>query len=157
MKSVLYFYTGTGNSLWVARLLAQELKEVALVPIVADSDRPEQAEVDCIGLVFTVHMWGPPARIVNFVRRLPAVTAGYYFAVAVNAGQVVRSLLQVRNLLAARGIMLSTGFSVVMPSNYVPWGGPGSLGEQQLLFDQARQKIRRIEVTAQDMLHRLQG
>jgi len=31
MKRLLYFYTGTGNSLWVARLLAQELNDITLV------------------------------------------------------------------------------------------------------------------------------
>ncbi|NIM97678.1 MAG: 4Fe-4S ferredoxin [candidate division Zixibacteria bacterium] len=144
MKSVLYFYTGTGNSLWVARLLAQELKDATLVPIVAENTHPEVTEADGVGLVFPVHIWGLPPRIVDFICRLAAPSASYCFAVAVNAGQVVRSLLQVRRLLATRGVTLSAGFSVIMPSNYIPWGGPGSREEQQLRFDQARQKIRRI-------------
>ena len=144
MKSLLYFYTGTGNSLWVTRVLAQELKEGTLVPIVAESTRAEVTEPDVIGLVFPVHIWGLPSRIVDFVRCFSASPASYCFAVAVNAGQVVNSLLQMRNLLTARGITLSAGFSVVMPSNYTPWGGPGSTEEQHLRFDQARQKIRGI-------------
>ncbi len=144
MKSVLYFYTGTGNSLWVSRLLAQELKDVALVPIVSGNPRAKVQEADGIGLIFPVHIWGLPPRIVNFVRQLPASSANYVFAVAVNAGQVVHSLLQVRKLLSARGIMLSAGFSVIMPSNYIPWGGPGSQEEQHLRFEQSRQKIQRI-------------
>jgi ferredoxin len=144
MKSLLYFYTGTGNSLWVARLLAQELNDITLAPIVAESTRAEMAEADGIGLVFPVHIWGLPSRIVEFVRRLPASPESYCFAIAVNAGQVVHSLLQIRNLLSTRGIVLSAGFSVITPSNYTPWGGPGSREEQDLLFDQARQKIRGI-------------
>lgn len=44
MKSVVHFYTGTGNSPWVARMLAQELKDVSLVPIIAENTHPEMTE-----------------------------------------------------------------------------------------------------------------
>ena len=144
MKSLLYFYTGTGNSLWVARLLAQELKDVTLVPIVSESTCAEAGEAEGIGFVFPVHMWGVPSRIVDFIHRFYPSPTRYCFAVAVNAGQVVHSLPQIRDLLNARGITLSAGFSVIMPSNYIPWGGPGSREEQHLHFDQARHKIREI-------------
>jgi Pyruvate/2-oxoacid:ferredoxin oxidoreductase delta subunit len=56
----------------------------------------------------------------------------------------VRSLQQLENLLSEREMTVSAGFSVITPSNYIPWGGPGSEGEQHLHFDQTRQKIRRI-------------
>ena len=80
MKSVIYFYTGTGNSLWVARLLAQELKDASLVAVVADSAQLEHVEGGPVGLVFPVHIWGLPPRIVDFVRRFPASPASYCFA-----------------------------------------------------------------------------
>jgi Pyruvate/2-oxoacid:ferredoxin oxidoreductase delta subunit len=144
MKNVFYFYTGTGNSLWIARLIAQELHDVTLAPIVGGNTHPNVPQADGIGLVFPVHIWGLPPRVVDFVREFPVSPTTYVFAVAVNAGQVVHSLLQVRNLLSARGISLSAGFSVIMPSNYIPWGGPGPQEEQHRRFDQAREKVQAI-------------
>ena len=43
---------------------------------------------DTVGLVFPVHMWGVPAPVLNFLHKLEKHPDTYYFAVAVNAGQV---------------------------------------------------------------------
>ena len=72
MSTRLYYYTGTGNSLWVARQLAGRLDgEVELVSLGADYELPG-ADCDRIGLVFPVHMWGLPQHVRDFAARLPA-------------------------------------------------------------------------------------
>lgn len=67
MHTRLYYYTGTGNSLWAARQLAARLDgEVELVALRADSPLPDSPP-ERTGLVFPVHMWGLPRRVVEFV------------------------------------------------------------------------------------------
>lgn len=47
MKTVIYYYTGTGNSLWTARLLAAELDDAEIWPMVRvtkDGVAPEADE-----------------------------------------------------------------------------------------------------------------
>jgi len=39
---------------------------------------------------------------------------------------------------------LSAGFEIAMPSNYIPWGGPGPQEKQRKCFELAREKISRI-------------
>ena len=68
----------------------------------------------------------------------------YVFAVAVHAGQVSATLLQLKRILGKRGIVMAAGFEVQMPSNYIPWGGPGTGEEQQRRFEAAKEKISRI-------------
>ena len=86
MSTRLYYYTGTGNSLWVARQLAGRLDgEVELVSLGADYELPG-ADSDRVGLVFPVHMWGLPQHVRDFAARLPAAPGRYVFALAVNAG-----------------------------------------------------------------------
>jgi ferredoxin len=43
-----------------------------------------------------------------------------------------------------RGITLSSGFGIVMPSNFITWGGPGSIEKQQEKFKKAWEKIHTI-------------
>lgn len=38
MNTSLYYYTGTGNSLWIARMLAKELGDAGIIPISRISD-----------------------------------------------------------------------------------------------------------------------
>jgi NAD-dependent dihydropyrimidine dehydrogenase PreA subunit len=140
MKTVIFYYTGTGNSLWSARLLAERLGDANVVPM-KHSDALAAGEAEAVGFVFPVHMWGIPAPVMRFIEKLSLRPGTYLFALAVNAGQVSRTLLQLRGVLAGRGLMLAAGFSIVLPSNYIPWGGPGPAERQNSRFAEARLKI----------------
>lgn len=144
MRQGIFYYTGTGNSLFIARAVAQELGETEIISMV--DYRKEKAEIDfkIVGLVFPVHAWGLPTPVINFVKELKTVTPEYVFAVAVNAGQVSATLVQLERILKKKGITLSSGFEIPMPSNYIPWGGPGPKAEQQRRFDAAKAKISRL-------------
>ena len=142
MKTAIYYYTGTGNSLWAARKLGEELKEVRIGSMRRAS--PENDDAEAIGLVFPVHIWGLPRRIRDFVGRLPIGKTKYYFALAVNAGQVAGTLTQLKKLMKARGLTLAAGYDIVMPSNYIPWGGAAPALEQAQRFAAAAKKIKEI-------------
>jgi ferredoxin len=146
VETKLYVYTGTGNSLWIARQLALELKETTLqfMPLLSEKIR---VEADRVGLVFPVHIWGLPSRVVQFIHYLQAGPETYLFALAVNAGQSAGTLLQMQRLMSARGLSLAAGWSFVMPSNYTPWGGPGPIDAQQQRFRKAQEKVKAISGT----------
>lgn len=151
MQTRLYYYTGTGNSLWVARQLAARLDgETRLIPLRADSPLPD-APCERSGFVFPVHMWGLPRRVVEFASQFAGRTDGYHFAVAVNAGQVAASLLQLQKLLQARSFSLQAGFGMLSPSNYIIWNGADPEAKQQKLFAQAEQKLDRIAAIVRDL------
>jgi len=59
----------------------------------------------------------------------------------VNAGQVSRTLIQLDELLKNRGRFLSSGFSLLMPSNYLPWGGPGTKELVESRIATSREKL----------------
>lgn len=144
METCLYYYTGTGNSLWVARQLAAKLPDAELISLNAGKTVPEKIDSERIGIVFPVHMWGLPHRVVEFVRQMEANRDKYYFAVALNGGQVAATLLQLRKLMQAQGMILSAGFEICSPSNYIPWGGALPVEEQKRMFGEAVKKIERI-------------
>jgi ferredoxin len=141
MKTAIYYYTGTGNSLWTARRIAGELGNTELVPMIAAGTAKANIAADNVGLVFPVHMWGLPLRVISFVRQMTDGAGKYHFAVAVNAGQVAATLIQLKELFDQKGIILSSGFSVCMPSNYIPWGGAPPEDKQRQLFLGAEEKI----------------
>ena len=152
MHTRLYYYTGTGNSLWAARQLAERLDgEVSLVPLRAGCPLPD-TPCERNGLVFPVHMWGLPRRVVEFAGQFAGQPDGYQFAVALNAGQVSASLLQLQALLQARGLPLQAGFGMLSPSNYIIWNGAEAVDKQQRLFTQAEQKLDRIAAIVRDRM-----
>jgi ferredoxin len=143
MKTTIFYWTGTGNSLWVARTLAQELGGAELESI-ADPKREKALDSKAIGLVFPVHIWGVPRLVLEFVRELKIRQPAYVFAIAVNAGQVANTLVQLKKVLERGGLNLSAGFGITMPSNYIPWGGPGPGEKQDQRFASAKKTISEI-------------
>lgn len=141
MTTTIYVYSGTGNSLWAARALAAKLPDARVESIARASGASPRTDSDTVGIVFPVHIWGLPPRVVELASRLEVPAGAYLFAVAVNAGQVARTLIQLRELLEKRGLKLAAGESLVMPSNYIPWGGPGPKRQQEARFEQARAKL----------------
>jgi len=144
MKTDLFYYTGTGNSLWAARTLAERVGEAELFPISRVRADAGRTDADAVGLVFPVHIWGVPRRVIAFLDDIKRDPSRYHFAIAVNAGQVAATLLQLRGLLQERGLALACGFGLVMPSNYIPWGGPGPREGQMKRIAAAREKIAAI-------------
>jgi formate hydrogenlyase subunit 6/NADH:ubiquinone oxidoreductase subunit I len=146
MKIGLYAYTGTGNSLWIARQLVRELQE-ATVQFMPFLSNDFEAEADGVGIIFPVHIWGLPNHVIRFINHLQVKPETYLFALAVNAGQPAATLLQLKKLMSTRGLSLSSGYSIVLPSNYIPWGGPGPMDTQQRLFREAQEKVKAIART----------
>jgi ferredoxin len=144
METTLYFYTGTGNSLWAARKIGSLLNPAHLIPISRHPKASFRCTSQCIGLVFPVHIWGLPPPVVDFVSRLKTDPGSYLFAVAVNAGQVAATLLQLQELLRTNHLRLSSGFSLELPSNYIVWRGAVSVEKQRKIFEAATQKMESI-------------
>ncbi len=70
MKTVIYYYSGTGNSLWTARTAAAEIGDARVLPMAWSKDDGEAAGADAVGLVLPVHMWGIPALALRFIERM---------------------------------------------------------------------------------------
>ena len=144
MDNIIYFYTGTGNSLWTAKNIAGHLGDTELIPIASEKESIINSNAERVGLIFPVHMWGLPLHVIDFVRRLSTDPAKYYFSVAVNAGHIAATLIQLQKMLHEKKINLSAGFSICMPSNYIPWGGAIAREKQQELFTDSLSKIKLI-------------
>ena len=144
METTLYFYTGTGNSLWTARSIGALLHQAQLIPISPHRKENFRCDSKSIGLIFPVHIWGMPPPVVDFVSRLETNPDTYLFAVAVNAGQVAATLLQLQEQLLAKHLRLSSGFSIELPSNYIVWRGAVTPEKQRKKFTAALKKMERI-------------
>ncbi|NLW92432.1 MAG: 4Fe-4S binding protein [Syntrophomonadaceae bacterium] len=139
--TTIFYLTGTGNSLWAARVLAQDLGKTELISINKWMENRREIKSKVIGLVFPVHIWGVPHKVLEFLDELKDMQPEYIFAVANNAGQVSNTLIQLQKMMERKGMKLSSGWSVILPSNYIPWGGPGPLEEQNVRFREARIKL----------------
>lgn len=123
---MVFYFTGTGNSLWVAKVLAQELGE-PLVSIAEAWKKNDGAltyalrKDERILFVYPVHSWGPAVPVLRFISRL--AFTGYegqpVYSVSTCGDECGYTERRIRKALAKRRISLTAGYSVQMPNNYI--------------------------------------
>lgn len=144
MKAEIFYFSGTGNSLEIARGLAAELGESCLTSIPKALAAPMRSPAERIGIVFPVYMFGMPRIVREFIRRLNGSPAQYVFAVVTYGGAKGIALEQCGAELKKRGLRLSAGFGVLMPGNYTPLYGALPQERQQKIFEAARARLKEI-------------
>lgn len=143
MKTLIYWFSGTGNSLAVAKAIVAGVPDAELVPV-AGASGDEGASAEAVGIVFPVYCFGLPAIVAELLRKITITPQAYVFAVATYAGAVGPAVAMAERTLAKRGIKLAAGYSVKMPHNYPPMGGPDPPEKQRDLFERAQPAITRI-------------
>jgi ferredoxin len=125
VKTLITYFSGTGNSLAVSKDLARELNvsgNVAKVlPIAKFCDGNLigiDADTDAIGVVFPVYCHDVPDIVAIFVNRLE-VPDKYFFSIATYNLDPGNALFNLDSLLKKKGAHLSSGFHIAMPGNAV--------------------------------------
>ena len=78
-KRIILYFTATGNSLYIARQLADEETELLSIPQIVKQGRHD-FEADEIGIVYPIYGHMPPNMVRNFIKQA-RIKAGYKFAV----------------------------------------------------------------------------
>jgi len=120
-KNRVYFFTGTGNSLKVAKDIANALGDCEIVAIHKGVDMEMPLGYRRIGFVFPVYYFGLPDMVANFIRQaeLTKGNAEYYFAVATPGGFSGKPIVQMARLLSEKDIHLDYGAKIRMNANYI--------------------------------------
>ena len=158
---MIYYFSGTGNSLHVARHLADALGEnlCPMAPLllpqggVANQQVPHRGDLEgAIGLVFPVYAWGIPNVVEQFVRNLrhsPKGGAGRgpaFFYAVMTCGDDMGYADKV--LEKALGRKLDAAFSVLMPDVYVCLPGFDVDSPEECKEKYAREEVQVKEIAA---------
>lgn len=129
MKTIIYYFTGTGNSLAAAKKIAAALNDCGLVPIASLADTPGKITppADRVGIICPVYDAGLPVIVKEFAQRLDIGAVPYAFGIVTMGGMGISALHQLNNILA-QGCRrkLDASFAVKMPGNFPPVGVPPS-------------------------------
>ena len=109
---MIFYFSGTGNSRWVAQTLASRMGDKAcdLTRLDAVPDLKGESRV---GIVFPVYAWGLPEVVADFAAKLPQ-TGAFTFGVGTCGSEAGLALKHLSQLFP-----LDSSYSLVMPSNYI--------------------------------------
>jgi len=109
MKAVIYYFSGTGNSLRTARIIAQKIGGAHLISMRSEPESVPAADADMIGFICPVYEWDVPETVKRFVERLTVNPKAYIFMVATYIAIHGRCFETVNNALLKKGCCLSYG------------------------------------------------
>lgn len=144
--SVIFYWSGTGNSLQVAKDIAAGLGDTELIHI-GGFDLGTKIEAKRVGIVFPVYCWGPPFIVAEFADKMKVSAGTYLFAVATYGGICGAALKMLKEHLDARKLALSAAYSIKMPGNFIASYGAMSEKTQQKCF--AKEKTAVPQITAE--------
>ena len=144
MSTTIYYFSGTGNSLKIARDLAEALDDTELVSLARATEEQLAPDTDAVGIVFPVYAWGPPSVVARFLDKVSIGSNRYVFAVCTCGSKASGTLVKVKKQLLTKGITLSSGFVIPMPTNYIVWGGALPKERQQDMFVRAKARVAEI-------------
>ena len=143
----IYWFSGTGNTLYVAREFAKSFPDAKLHSI-ASLDRAADVELgsEMTGIFFPAYCMGIPHIIEQFLARVVPQEKGnngkFIYAVCTSGGYPGGALPMIEDTLAEKGINLNASFHIRMPSNYIPLSNPPNEKQQAALFVKADRAIR---------------
>lgn len=116
----IYYFTGTGNSLHVAKELGKRFPDSYLIPIMGllNNDRIE-SKADTIGFIFPIHAFTFPWPVKRFLEIINFKTTSYKFAIATRVC-FATVFLEIDKLLQKQNSRLDAYFSIEMPETYIP-------------------------------------
>jgi ferredoxin len=122
-KNIIFVFSGTGNSLWAAKKISEELENCEIVSMGCYEEYTLTDQYDVIGFIYPTYYRGVPARVQDFVSQFDFQNNknAYFFAIATcgSVDTACNATVQMRNLLKRKGITLSYAEKLDMFSNYI--------------------------------------
>ena len=146
MKTVLYYFSATGNSLYVARFLQTLLPGAELCSIPeALANGITEPDADCVGVVFPMHYFGLPVPVENFFARVALPSSAYVFAIATcGIPYWGRPFLDANVILETQKRRLDASWYVRLVSNYLPLRDTAADWRIRIRAWLAEKKLRKI-------------
>lgn len=156
MQTHIYYFSGTGNTIHVAKELEKRLANVTLKPIISELKKEKEIKTNAevVGILFPIHAHTFPLVVDQFLKRVDFTSVKYLFAISTRlcASKVFTSI---NKILKKKGRILSASFSVNTPVNYIPIFAVPKPNEIAKIEENLQTKLEIIQrvITNQETFH----
>jgi len=141
MKTNIYYFSGTGNSLYIAQQISEKMKGSKLYSIPKALARIKDFRSEVIGIVCPIYMYRIPHIVSELIGRIE--NAEYIFLVFAGAGELGFGNKETLKVFAANNLKTPSLFNLKMPSNYAPYGATPD-DKQKELFSNINNRVNDI-------------
>ncbi len=120
-KNIIFYFTGTGNSLKVARDIAKTKENCEVKLVTNFKDKSLSSGYDSIGFVFPIYASNMPNYFIKFLANVDfnENKNSYFYAIGTYGNSSGNSFFVANKLLERQGLKLNGAFGIKMFSNNV--------------------------------------
>jgi ferredoxin/flavodoxin len=148
---MIFYFSGTGNSLYAAKTIGNYNNErlisiASAMKNVKDFNEYNLEKDEVIGFVFPIYAWAPPKMVLEFIDKIKFnnYNNNYIFAVATCGGNIGNTMKIMSNCLKTKNLPLNSAFSIVMPNNYIIIGDVDSKVNEDTKLNNAEESLKGI-------------
>jgi NAD-dependent dihydropyrimidine dehydrogenase PreA subunit/flavodoxin len=157
MSTEIYYFSGTGNSLHVAKELQKHIPDTDLIPVVSLLGKDViETQAETVGFVFPIYLTTVPIPMREFVKKLDPTSARYVFAVATRIGTFCLADIVLERILKKKGKRLDAYFVLNMPTNS-PTGLVPAPGDKDWVNKISAEKVQALDADVQNRLDAIQS
>ncbi len=143
MKNIIYYFSGTGNSLSAARDISKRLGDTRIEAI-GTASAPVDEDCETVGFVYPVYYYSLPTAVRRFAEAINLAGVKYVYGVATYGGGMGAPNKQLQVCIGKNGGKLSAAYGVWMPGNYIFKYGTFPKGLQNFIIKRAAKKTAAI-------------
>ncbi|MGD0153444.1 MAG: EFR1 family ferrodoxin [Thermacetogeniaceae bacterium] len=119
MSTEIYYFSGTGNSLHVAKELQKRIPETELIPLVSLINKGViKTKGETVGFVFPIRFMTVPVIVKSTIKKLDLTSSKYIFAIVTRCGTPCSTAFtKIENMLKKRGKHIDSYIILNMASN----------------------------------------
>lgn len=113
---MIFYFSGTGNSEYVAKKIAEYTNDEArFIPRVFDEMQKDlDLHNEKIGVVFPIYAWQPPAIVMEFLEHVHASKKSFCYAIATCGESCGKAMHVLKKIFP-----FESAYSITMPENYI--------------------------------------
>jgi ferredoxin len=130
----IYYFSGTGNTYWSAKRIAERIGDAVVVPVSREIKQPAvRVEADAAVFMFPAYAYGIPGMARRFLEQAE-IHAEYLAALVSYGSSPGGALAEVSRVLSRKKLTLNYAGSIPSVENYIPiFGAPAALLREKRL------------------------
>jgi Fe-S-cluster-containing hydrogenase component 2 len=150
-KVELYYFSGTGNSLHIAKELHKRIPDSKLIPIISLLNKDIiKIDAEVVGIIFPLYLTTIPKPVGKFIEKIDISSVKYSFSVITRIGTISVANVYINKRLRKRGMSLDASFLINMANNSP--GGVSPFVDQKWVQKISVEKVSVLEEKAQENL-----
>lgn len=146
-KTIIFYFTGTGNSLYVAKEISDNFVGI---PNALAEEKFNYEQYVKVGFVIPLYFMGMPKLVNEFINNVNIPDSAYIFCVVTRAYTKGNVLSEIDKILQKQRKRLDYGKYISFPDSYIRWAGASDEAAQEKLFSKSKKQLDNIKKEVAD-------